>query len=297
MRKRRPSLERKRRVAGFFFVLPWIIGFVGMFMRSLIESLIYSVSTTTITSNGMQTVYKGFGSYNRAFFIDTNFVRFLTDEITGMLPQVLIILAFSLLMGVILSGSFKGRTFVRSVFFLPVICGSGLILSIMNGDAMSSAIMSGSRSAMLFQTSGIDQFLLKMGVGSDLVNTMMGIVNGIFDLTWKSGLQILLFISGIMSISPALYEAAKIEGATAWESFWKITFPMLSPILVLNAVYSIIDRFTDYGNKVMQHILSFAKGFDFSYSSALAWIYFLVMGILVSIFYIIVNKRIVYTVE
>ena len=111
------------------------------------------------------------------------------------------------------------------------------------------------------------------------------------------GIGLEIFISGIMGISPALYEAAKIEGATAWESFWKITFPMLSPIMVLNAVYSIIDRFIDYNNGVLQYILGFAQKLDFSYSSAMAWLYFLVVGVLVGVVYIIINKRIVYTVE
>ena len=245
----------------------------------------------------MNTEYIGFDYYYRALFIDSNFVRSLIEEVGGMLPQVVIILAFSLMMAVILSGSFKGRTFFRSAFFLPVICGSGLILSIMNGDVLSASIMSGARSSMLFQTSGIDKILLEMGMNTELVATLMGIVNGVFDLSWQSGLQILLFISGIMGISPALYEAAKIEGATAWESFWKITFPMLSPIMVLNAVYSIIDRFIDYNNGVLQYILGFAQKLDFSYSSAMAWLYFLVVGVLVGVVYIIINKRIVYTVE
>ena len=297
MKKHRMSLERKRRLGGFLFVLPWLIGFAGMFLRSLISSLAYSVSDTTITSTGMQLKFSGFSKYYRALFIDTNFIRFLVNEIGEMVPGVIIILAFSMLMGVILSGKFKGRTFVRSVFFLPVICGSGMILSIMNGDALSSAMISGTRSSMLFQMNGIDTYLLRLGVSNDLVNTMMGIVNGIFDLTWQSGLQILLFISGIMSISPALYEAARIEGATSWEMFWKITFPMLSPILVLNMIYSMIDRFTDYNNQVMQLILSFAKLLDFSYSSALSWIYFIVVGILVGLVYLLVNRHIVYTVD
>lgn len=296
-RKKNRSLEQRRARAGLFFILPWLIGFFGMFLRSIVTSLVYSVSKTTIGEYGMNTEYIGFDYYYRALFVDSNFVRSLTEEVGGMLPQVIIILAFSLLMAVILSGSFRGRTFFRSVFFLPVICGSGLILSIMNGDALSSSILSGARSSMLFSTNGIDQFLLKMGMNNNLVSTLMGIVNGVFDLSWQSGLQILLFISGIMGISPALYEAAKIEGATAWESFWKITFPMLSPIMVLNAVYSIIDRFIDYNNGVLQYILGFAQKLEFSYSSAMAWIYFLVVGTLVAVVYAIINKRIVYTVE
>ena len=296
-RKKNRSLERRRARAGLFFILPWLIGFFGLFLRSVVTSLVYSVSKTTIAEFGMDTEYIGFSYYYRALFIDSTFVRSLVEEVGGMLPQVVIIMAFSLLMAVILSGSFRGRTFFRSVFFLPVICGSGMILSIMNGDALSASILSGSRSSMLFTTSGIDQILMKMGMDQSLIDTMMGIVNGVFDLSWQSGLQILLFISGIMGISPHLYEAAKIEGATAWESFWKITFPMLSPIMVLNAVYSIIDRFIDYNNGVLQYILGFAQKLEFSYSSAMAWIYFLVIGTLVGVIYAIINKRIVYTVE
>ena len=198
-RKKRPrGLEGRRARAGVLFILPWLIGFFGMFVRSLVTSLVYSVSKTTIADFGMNTEYIGFDYYYRALFIDSNFVRSLIEEVGGMLPQVVIILAFSLMMAVILSGSFKGRTFFRSVFFLPVICGSGLILSIMNGDVLSASIMSGARSSMLFQTSGIDKILLEMGMNTELVATLMGIVNGVFDLSWQSGLQILLFISGIM---------------------------------------------------------------------------------------------------
>lgn len=296
-KKKHRGLAGRRSRTGLLFVLPWLIGFCGIFIRSVVTSLVYSVSKTTIADFGMKTEYIGFSYYFRALFIDSNFVRSLTEEVGGMIPQVIIILAFSLMMAVILSGKFRGRTFFRSVFFLPVICGSGLILSIMNGDVLSSSVLSGARASMLFQTNGIDTVLMKLGMNTSLINILMGIVNGVFDLSWQSGLQILLFISGIMGISPTLYEAAKIEGATAWESFWKITFPMLSPIMVLNAVYSIIDRFIDYNNGVLQYILGFAQKLEFSYSSAMAWLYFLVVGILVGIVYIIINKRIVYTVD
>lgn len=297
-KQRKPkSLERKRARAGLLFILPWLIGFFGMFARSMVTSFIYSVSQTSIADYGMETKYIGFSYYYRALFVDSTFVRTLAEEVGGMVPQVIIILAFSLLMAVILSGKFRGRTFFRSVFFLPVICGSGMILSIMNGDALSSSILSGTRSSMLFSTNGIDQVLIQMGMSTSLVDTLMGIVNGVFDLSWQSGLQILLFISGIMGISPALYEAAKIEGATAWESFWKITFPMLSPILLLNAIYSIIDRFVDYNNDVLQYILTYSQKLEFSFASAMAWIYFLVVGVIVAIVYVLINKRIVYTVE
>lgn len=295
--KRHMSLERKRSFAGFLFVLPWVVGFLGLFLRPLVTSFLYSINTTQISGGGMLLKYSGFGSYYKAFFTDLNFVRYLTGQIGDMVYSVPVIIAFSLLIAVIISGNFKGRTLVRTIFFLPVICGSGIILSIMSGDALSNSIISGTRSSMLFQTTGIDTILLNAGVSTDLVKQLMSIVQGIFSLSWKSGLQILLFMSGLLTVPPSLYESAKIEGATKWEMFWKITFPMLSPIMVLNVVYTIIDRFTDYSNNVMQYIHSFAKNLDFNFSSALSWIYFVVVLVFVGIVYAVINKRVVYTVD
>ncbi len=200
-------------------------------------------------------------------------------------------------MALIINGKFRGRTLVRAIFFLPVICGSGLILEILQGDAMSNSILSGTRSSMLFQTSGLENMLMNMGMAQELVDTMMGIVNNIFVLTWKSGIQILLFLAGLQTVSPSLYESAKIEGATSWETFWKVTFPMIGPMLVLNLIYTVIDSFTDYGNAVMQYIYTFGKSLDFSYSAALSWIYFVLVLLVVGVVYFFVNRRIAYTVD
>lgn len=291
------GLEKRRRRAGVLFTLPWVIGFLGVFVRPLLTAVVYSVSTTQITTSGMQTAFAGMGTYLRAFTSDMYYLRYLAESVGKMISSLPLILAFSLLMAVIIHGDFKGRTLVRTIFFLPVICGSGQVLSIMNGDALSNSIISGARASMLFQTSGIDSWLRGVGMSSDLVSSMMGVVNGVFDLTWKSGLQIILFLSGLLSISPSLYEAARVEGATAWESFWKITFPMLTPILLLNLIYTLIDGLTDTSSTVMQYIYSFSKQLDFSYSSTLALIYFAVIMVIVGATYLIINRHVVYTVE
>lgn len=297
MKKRYFSLDKKKNIAGILFVLPWIIGFCGLFLRPLISSFLYSICDTKITTQGMQMSFRGFTEYYNALFTDKSFVPYLTEQITGMTGHVVVVIAFSLFMAVILNGKFKGRTFVRTIFFIPVIAGNGIVISIMNGDAMSNAIISGERASMLFKTQGIDTLLLNAGLSSELVEKFTGVVDGIFSLTWQSGLQILLFMTGLLSVSPSLYESARIEGATAWDSFWKITFPMISPILVLNIIYTLIDGFTDYSNKVIQYIYGFAQSLDFSYSSALSWLYFLVIMVLVGIVYAIINKMAVYTVE
>lgn len=291
------GIEKRRSIAGILFISPWIIGFLSLFLRPLISSFIYSVSKTTITTDGLKMDFTGFGGYVRAFLTDMYYVRYLFAQLGSMAYNVPVIIAFSLLMAVIINGRFRGRTFVRSVFFLPVIAGSGIILSIMQGDAMSNSILSGTRSSMLFQTTGLKTILLDMGLGQDIVNFFMSIISGIFVLTWKSGLQILLFLAGLQTVSPSLYESARIEGATRWEIFWKITFPMISPMLVLNVTYTIIDSFTDFSNQVMQYIYSFAKMLDFSYSSVLAIIYFVVVIVVVGIVYAIINRYAVYTVD
>ena len=134
-------------------------------------------------------------------------------------------------------------------------------------------------------------------MSDDIVNMISAVISDVFNLTWKSGLQIVLFIAGLQSVSGQLYEAADVEGASAWEKFWKITFPMVMPILIVNLIYTIIDNFTDYGNSVMNYITSIGRDLDFSYSSALSWIYFIMIGTVIGIVYAIVNKRVTYTVK
>ena len=285
--------EPKKKWAGFLFILPWLVGFLTLFLRPILSSVRYSVTDATITE-GMKGDFIGLSLYVKAFSSDQKFVQYLTAELGGFAYHVPVILCFSLFLAVILNQRFHGRTVMRAIFFIPVICGSGVILQIMSGDAMSQSVISGARSSMLYQSSALEQILLNTGLSDDLVKTLTGIVSDIFNLTWKSGLQILLFISGLNAIPPHLYEAAHVEGATSWESFWKITLPMVSPIVIVNLIYTVIDGFTDYQNSVMTYILDFGKRLEFSYSAALSWIYFVLVGAIVGIVYAVINRRVTY---
>lgn len=289
--------EKKKSIAGFLFITPWLIGFFGFFIRSLISSLTYSVSNTVITSTGLQLDFIGFSSYEKAVISDPYFIRYLLNEIGAVLYKTPLILFFSLFVAVILSQEFRGRTVFRAVFFLPVIMGSGIILSIMSGDVMSQSVLSGARSSMLFESTSLQDMLLDAGIRRDIVETFMKINTEILNLVWKSGLQILLFVANLKAIPAQLFESAHVEGATAWESFWKITFPMISPILLLNMIYTIIDSFTDYSNTVMIYIQDFARALNFSYSSALSWIFLVIVLAVIGLAYITVNKWIVYSVD
>ncbi len=297
--RKKMSYETKKSFAGFLFILPWLLGFVFIIVRALINSAAYSVSETTITPGGMKLEFIGIEYYIKAFRSDISFPRMLLSSITDLIYTAPIVLAFSLFIAVILNQNFKGRTIARAIFFIPVIVGSGgIILSYMNDD-VSSSLISGSRSAMLFSSGSFSMttVLLEAGLSADIVNIISSAISNIFDLTWKSGLQIVLFIAGLQSVSSQLYEAADVEGASAWEKFWKITFPMIMPILMVNLIYTIIENFTDYSNEVMKYVVNIGRDLDFSYSSALSWIYFVIIGTIIGSVYYIINRKITYTVK
>ena len=207
-----------------------------------------------------------------------------------------IIVLLSLFLALLLNRKFFGRTVIRGIFFLPIIIANGMILSILNGDAFSASVMSGSSSSHLFNSEMLGVFLTGVQGAEDLVGFVTGFVDSIFSLLWKSGIQTLLFITALQSIPISMYEAAKMEGGTSWEIFWKITFPMVSPTILLNVVYTIIDTFGDPGNEVMKYANSFAQQGDFNYSSALIWIYTIIILAFVGLTYFIIDRFVYYEV-
>lgn len=297
MRGLKLRYQNRRSLAGFLFVTPWLIGVIGVFLRSIFSSMAYSVSNTTITSTGLQLEYIGFENFEKAFVSDPYFVKYLVSQIGYMFYSTPLILGFSLFIATILANKFRGRTAFRAIFFLPVVMGSGIILSIMSEDVLSQSVLSGARSSMLFESDSLRTMLLEAGIKRDIVDTFTKLTSDILNLVWKSGIQILLFVANLTSIPVQLYESAKVEGATSWECFWKITFPLISPVILLNMIYTIIDTFTDYSNSIMRYILDFGRALEFSYGSALSWI-FLIAGLaVVALCYLVVNKWIVYSEE
>lgn len=294
MRKRTLSYEKKKSMAGYFFILPWLIGFFGLFFRTLVTSFIYSISTVSITTSGVEVQYAGFENYSRAFLSDSEFLPRLTSQLQEMITDVPMILAFSLFISVMLNQQFRGRTIARAVFFLPVIIASGVVITIIQGDAMNQSIISGTRASGLFESSSFADILLENGLNSEMVDQMMNVVNNIFELSWRSGLQILLFIAALQTVPEQLYEVAKVEGATAWESFFKITLPMITPIAIVNVIFTVIDNFTDYGNSLLRYIQTLGKRLDFAYSAALGYIYFAIIFVVVMLVLLVIGKKVTY---
>lgn len=286
------SVERRRVRAGWIFLAPWLLGLLNLFIIPFIYSVVYSLSNVYIEADsvGLQIKLIGFSNYNYLFFRDSSFIMTVWDSVANLLYSVPVIFIFSIFIALLLNQQFKGRGFVRSMFFLPVIIASGVVMKIIQKDVFVQSSMSDT--ASVFQTDAIVEILERTGLPDKIITVITGVTGDVFDLSWKSGIQILLFISALQSISPSYYEAAAIEGANAWESFWKITFPILSPTSLLVIIYSIIDSFTDASNEVMINMLERFNNFYYGLASASSIIYLAAIMLIIGIVLIIGSKSI-----
>lgn len=297
--KKMPNLRQQESRAGWLFIAPFVFGFITFMLIPLCQSLWYSLCQTDLRLGGVDTAWNNFGWYVYAFRTDTKFLPMLWTSIKDVLWQTPVIIIFSMFMALILNQKFRGRMFARAVFFLPVIVTSGIIIQIINQDSFAQSIKEGSAgSNMMMSVGSIKDLLYSCGFSNELADLFVKVANNIFNITWKSGVQILLFLAGLQSVGSSLYEAASVEGATGWETFWKITFPMISPQLVINATYTIVDSFTDYSNSVMQNIYSTAfTNMNYGYSSAMAWMYFICILAILGIVNLFLSKITFYMVD
>lgn len=285
---------KKKQLYGFLFVLPWVLGFILFFAGPLISSLKYSFHNMELTADGLKGTFVGWDNFNYAIFKDPAFIREAVNSFVNMFYGVPLILVYSLFVAVLLKHKFRGRGFMRAISFLPVIIASGVLMQIMKEDVFSEGMRGGVETVYMFGGAGISNVLNELGFGPQLIEVFNNIIARIFDLTWRSGVQVLLFLAGLHAIPGDLYEASSVEGARPWEQFWKITLPMLMPIMLLNVIYTIIDTFTDYGNGVILMIYNTAfSQVRFGYSSALSWLYCLAIALFLGIAYLLLKKQIV----
>lgn len=293
--KKKISYERKKQYAGYLFIALWLFGFTFLTLIPLCQSFAYSLSDAQVQDGGIHLTFVGLANYKRAFFEDAEFFSTLVETLGSVLMETPLIIIFSLFIAVILNNEFRGRTLARAIFFLPVIIAGGVAMDIINSDTMFNMMMSGNRSnGGIIEANFISEYMAELGVSSDIIAYIVGIVNNIFNLTWKSGIQILIFIAALQSVSTSLYEVSKVEGATAWETFWKVTFPMIMPMMLVNVIYTIIDNYINYSNAVFKMIRTYSERIKFDYAAAMSWINFIIIFIVIIIVYLIINKRIFY---
>lgn len=289
------TLAQKQEISGYLFISPFILGFLLLFLMPLIQSISYSVSELKMGLEGFELVPVQWANYEKALFIDPDFIRTLVESVGQMFFDVPIILIFSFFAATLLNQNFKGRGIVRVIFFLPVIMVSGVIGSTNTAAMIREGMQMESEQSAIMMSTALADFLLQMEMSPQFTMYIMKAVDGISDVVVQSGVQILVFLAGLQSIPSSLYESASIEGATAWESFWKITFPMIGSLILVNTVYTIVNSFTSSKNEVIRMIKNvISQNIDYGLASAMSWIYFIVIALIVSIAMVCISKRVFY---
>ncbi|MBR2566507.1 MAG: sugar ABC transporter permease [Paenibacillus sp.] len=298
MRTMRMSLRSRRALLGLAFISPWLIGFIFLFAAPLLQSIRFSLSKLSIAPNGYMLEFVGLTNFQDALLIDASFNRILVDSIGTMLLNVPMILFFSLFTATLLNQKFKGRTAARAIFFLPVILASSAVAAaesagLINLMGDSSAVEAAADGGASFNVVSIVRMLAEVGLPMIYIDYIVEAIMRIYDIISSSGVQILIFLAALQSVPGSMYEVAKMEGATAYETFWKITFPMVSPLILTNVIYTIIDSFA--GSPVTQAIYQTAfKTQNFGLSSAMSWLYTLVIGLVLLVVGWVLSRRVHY---
>ena len=299
-RKKAASLEKRKARAGWIFVLPFLLGFILVYFPIVFESIKSSLVYQYKGPDGFVYEFNYFKSYYEAFFnAETGeFTQTLFAGIGDIVLDIPMILLFSLFMAVLLNQKMAGRAAFRAIFFVPVILSTGIIAAIDASavlDTMSNADgiddgSGGSTAGQIVDAVDMQRLFNGISVTDGMLSYVTGAINDIFNIVNRSGVQMLIFLAGLQSISPAIYESVQIDGASSWETFWKITFPMISPMILVNAVYTVIDAFTTE-NAVMKYISSIKTSLPSemggAISAAMSWIYFLlviaILGVLIAV--------------
>ena len=267
------TMEQKRSIEGIFFITPWLIGVLIFFANPIVHSIKLSFSKI-VRMSGFQMEFVGLANYQKAFVWDIKFVPMFLNVVKNTLINTPLTLVFALLIAILINRPMKGRGFFRTVFFLPVLLGTGLVMKQLLGMGVGNDAMAVAKGILM-----PDELAKYLGPSfSNMVSEFLGRITLIL---WKSGVQIILFLAGLQGISSSFYEAADCDGCTEWEAFWKITLPLMSPVLLLNFIYTIIDSFTDANNPIVDYILGAGfKSSDYGYGAAMGWIFFVFIFVL-----------------
>ena len=305
-RKRGASLDNRKARAGWMFVMPFVLSFIIIYLPIIIDSIKYSFNKIKIGQGGGYTLeFVGWENYQEALFVDPQFVQTLTSGIQQLIFDIPAIVIFSLFMAVLLNQKMVGRAAFRAIFFIPVIISTGIIDKIDQANTMldymenvEEGINDGSgqnTTNEILSAVDIERLFDNMKVGTELVDYVVTMVNNVYNIINRSGVQMLIYLAGLQSISPSIYESCDIDGATAWETFWKITFPMISPMILVNAIYTVIDSFTAQSNQVMTYISNvYDQAGGNVLSSAMAWIYFLIVLLIIGLVAALLNAYVFY---
>ncbi len=302
--KKKLSYQQKKKISYLIFMIPFLAGFFLLFVGIYANSLRFSFcNLEMLGADGYKLHFVGWVNYKFALLTDPYYVSNLRNSMTAMVSAILMATLYSLLMAVALNGRMKGRTVFRAIFFIPVILATGFV----NKADAFAAIFSQQWNSMgaqetvssvangLISSREIRSILSNLSFSPQLSAYVISAVDGIFNIVNIAGVQMMIFLAGLQSISPAIYEAAEIDGASKWESFWMITFPMISPIILVNIIYTVVDSLTKPENVIMKQIQEQSfKANSMGIASAMAWMYFLLTAVFIGLIVLVVNRYVYY---
>ncbi|MHB8962498.1 MAG: carbohydrate ABC transporter permease [Saccharofermentanales bacterium] len=293
------SLEKRKAFAGYFFIFPLIAGVAVIFIPNMIQTFIFAMNDIVIDKGSYQLKYIGFDNFVTSLTVDPQFIRLLAESIRQLVTDIPVILIFSLFIASILNQKFKGRLLARSIFFVPVILATGIIAKVESVTDFMNIVEVGRQGAgggaNAADFAGFEQLLSSLNFNAGLINIVVGAADGIYRVVQSSGIQIFVFMAALQEVPHTLYEAANVEGCSKWELFWKITFPVISPQILVCAVYTIVDTFSKPNSAMFEYVnrLAFSQN-QYGLATAMYMLYFLCIAAILAVSGLAMSKYVFY---
>ncbi len=296
IKSKKRSLTSKRERAGWLFILPFVLGLLLIFLPSVIKTIAYSFNRIILQPGGYKLEFRGLAYYKNALFVHSTYNRTLVETVMNMALNVPLVLIFSFFMATLLNTKFRGRGLMQLIVFLPVITSSGVLAALNAANVTDGLLTAASSSDMAGMQMSSTWVLDALGLSGSVAAYFSTALSKLYEIITSSGIQILIFLAALKSIPDSVYEAAKMEGATGWESFWKVTFPMVSPYILTNVVYSIVNSLSSNTSSVLKLVLETARtgNIDLSLSSAMALMFCLVELAVLAVMAFIVSRVVFY---
>ena len=289
-KKKAAGIETLKARYGTYLSLFWLIGMLLFFVVPIVMSIVYSFSDIKIDANKVTVLMTGIKNYTHLIYTDPKYMNNLVAGISSIFSKVPFILVISMILGIFLNNKFKGRIFFRSLFFLPVIISSGVVLDLFLEAAQGDATSVAGADTLSFGMMNFSELLEGLNLPGNIQQYLSTALDNLFMLIWQSGIQIILIIAGLQTIPDLLYEVAQVEGATKWEQFWFITLPMMIRTILIVLIYTIVEAVTIKTNSVIKQGYNFFYNLEYGLGSAALWLYFVLVALIIAAIFFVFNK-------
>lgn len=284
IRKRKLSLEQLNSMAGYLFILPWFIGILVFVAWPMIQSIMFAFNEVKLLPTGRVLNFVGFQHFSDIWIKDMYFITRLLQFFLNTILRVPVIVVFALIISILINQKIRFQGVFRTIFFLPVI--------IVSGPVMTELASQGATTVPLLNTAEMIN-ILNLFLPAWLSEPVGGVFSEIILILWYSGVQILIFLAALQKVNPSLYEAAKIDGGSAWECFWKITLPTIKPMILVNLIYTVVTLANSSSNDVitliMDNVFNASRGYGFA--TAMAWMYAIIISLILIIIFLCFIER------